>query len=45
MAILDHVGVRVATALDRSIAFYREIFGFEMKERRMLESSRRLRQP
>jgi catechol 2,3-dioxygenase-like lactoylglutathione lyase family enzyme len=35
MALLDHVGVRV-TDLDRAIAFYTEMFGFEMVERRML---------
>ena len=37
MARLDHVGVRV-TDLDRAIAFYRDMFGFEMLERRMLAS-------
>jgi catechol 2,3-dioxygenase-like lactoylglutathione lyase family enzyme len=35
MALLDHVGVRV-TDLDRAIAFYTEMFGFEMVDRRML---------
>src|ERR1051325_12139588 len=35
MALLDHVAVRV-TDLDRSIAFYRDMFGFEMVDRRML---------
>jgi catechol 2,3-dioxygenase-like lactoylglutathione lyase family enzyme len=37
MARLDHVGVRV-TDLDRAIAFYRDMFGFEMLDRRMLAS-------
>jgi catechol 2,3-dioxygenase-like lactoylglutathione lyase family enzyme len=37
MARLDHVGVRV-TDLDRAVAFYRDMFGFEMLERRMLAS-------
>jgi glyoxylase I family protein len=35
MALLDHVGIRV-TNLDRSINFYREMFGFELVDRRML---------
>jgi catechol 2,3-dioxygenase-like lactoylglutathione lyase family enzyme len=35
MALLDHVGIRV-TDLDRAIHFYREMFGFEMVERRKL---------
>lgn len=34
MALLDHVGVRV-TNLDRAINFYRDMFGFEMIDRRM----------
>jgi catechol 2,3-dioxygenase-like lactoylglutathione lyase family enzyme len=37
MATLDHVGVRV-TDLDRAIAFYRDMFGFDLGERRMLAS-------
>ena len=37
MALLDHVGVRV-TDLDRAIAFYRDMFGFEMADRRMLNN-------
>jgi catechol 2,3-dioxygenase-like lactoylglutathione lyase family enzyme len=37
MAVLDHVGLRV-TDLDRAIAFYRDMFGFELAERRMLNS-------
>jgi catechol 2,3-dioxygenase len=35
MALLDHVGIRV-TDLDRAINFYRDMFGFEMIDRRML---------
>jgi catechol 2,3-dioxygenase-like lactoylglutathione lyase family enzyme len=35
MALLDHIGIRV-TDLDRAIAFYRDMFGFEMVDRRML---------
>jgi len=38
MPLLDHVGVKV-TDLDRSIKFYRDLFGFEMVDRRMLGSS------
>ncbi len=38
MPLLDHVGVKV-TDLDRSIGFYRDIFGFEMVDRRMLGNS------
>jgi catechol 2,3-dioxygenase-like lactoylglutathione lyase family enzyme len=38
MAVLDHVGVRV-TDLDRAIAFYRDMFGFDLKDRRMLNSA------
>ncbi len=37
MAVLDHVGIRV-TDLDRAIAFYSEMFGFKLAERRMLSS-------
>ena len=35
MALLDHVGIRV-TDLDRAVNFYRDMFGFEMVDRRML---------
>lgn len=34
MASLDHVGIRV-TNLDRAINFYRDMFGFEMIDRRV----------
>ena len=35
MPLLDHVGIKV-TDLERSAAFYRDIFGFEEVERRRL---------
>lgn len=35
MALLDHVGIRV-TDLDRAVNFYRDMFSFEMVDRRML---------
>ena len=38
MPLLDHVGVKV-TDLDRSIRFYRDLFGFRMVDRRMLGNS------
>jgi catechol 2,3-dioxygenase-like lactoylglutathione lyase family enzyme len=41
MALLDHVGIRV-TDLDRSINFYRDMFGFEMIDRRMLGGSEKI---
>jgi catechol 2,3-dioxygenase-like lactoylglutathione lyase family enzyme len=39
MALLDHVGIRVSD-LDRAIAFYRDMFGFELLERRLLNNPR-----